>query len=97
MSSHLYLGTYHPFGPVFSPKYRVLPTYPQSYPHYPQNYPHSLLRFYTEVIPTSIHIIPRFKTVFFFKGVLFYITKLEETSDNNQQITDDRNKGYNER
>lgn len=56
-----------PFWPVFSPKYRILPTYPQSYPHYPQKYPHYPSRFYTGVIPNSIHILPRFETVFFWR------------------------------
>ena len=64
----------------FSP-HRILPTYPQSYPHYPQKYPHYPSRFYTGVIPNSIHILPRFETVFFFEGVLFYIMNYSEYTD----------------
>ena len=51
------------------------------YPHYPQKYPHYPSRFYTGVIPNSIHILPRFETVFFLEGVLFYITNYSEYTD----------------
>ena len=51
------------------------------YPHYPQNYPHNSSRLYTGVIPNSIHILPRFETVFFFEGVLFYIMNYSEYTD----------------
>ena len=33
------------------------------------------------VIPNSIHILPRFETVFFLEGVLFYITNYSEYTD----------------
>ena len=78
---HTYLWNLSPFLTSFLPKYRIPPTYPQSYPHYPQKCPHYPSRFYTGVIPNSIHILPRFETVFFLEGVLFYIMNYSEYTD----------------